>query len=69
MISIKKSVPFLNANLLMATILMVLDGLLYDGSGVNLVQSTALGMTEMSDGFRNALNDRFSLEVYETDIT
>jgi len=45
--STNKSTPFLKVNRLMATILIVFKGYLFDGSGLNLLQSTALGMTEI----------------------
>jgi hypothetical protein len=66
--SIRKSVPFLKASLLMATMLIVFKGYLQEGSGIKRVQSTALGITLIISGFRKALRVRFSLEVWDTEI-
>ena len=50
----------------MTTIFMVFIGYLFEGSGLNLLQSTALGMTDMFLGLREALIDKFSLLMCET---
>lgn len=45
--STNKSTPFRKVNLLIATILIVFKGYRLEGSGLNLLQSTALGITEI----------------------
>ena len=66
MTSIKRSTPFLNANLVIMTILIVFNGNRLVGSGMNLLQSTAFGITEIFFGSSDALRDRFSLLICET---
>ena len=43
-------------------------GYLFEGFGVNLLQSTAFGITEILRGSKDALNDKFSLLTWDTDI-
>ena len=50
----------------MITIFIVFNGNRLVGSGVNLLQSTAFGMTEMFLGSSDALKERFSLLIWET---
>ena len=66
MTSIRRSTPFLKANLVMITIFMVFKGNRLVGSGVNLLQSTAFGITEIFLGSNDALKDRFSLLICDT---
>lgn len=47
--------------------LTVLSGYLLDGSGLNLLQSTALGITLMFLGSNDALILRFSLLIWDTE--
>lgn len=65
--STNKSTPFLNVNLLITTILTVFNGYLLDGSGLNLLQSTALGITLIFLGSNDALMLKFSLLICDTD--
>jgi hypothetical protein len=62
------STPFLYTNLLINTIFIVCCGYLRDGSGVNLVVSTALGIVDTNDGCILALKHKFSLHVFDTQI-
>lgn len=68
MTSISKSTPFLKVSLYIQTIFIVLRGNLFDGSGLNLLQSTALGITDMSNGLKLALKVKFSFDVWETEM-
>ena len=54
--------------LAMLTMFIVFKGNRFDGSGLNLVQSTALGMTAILYGSRAALKVKFSLLVWDTEI-
>ena len=67
--SANRSIPFRKVSLEMATILIVFNGNLLEGSGLNRNVSTALGITEIRFGFNDALKDKFSLLAWETDIT
>lgn len=66
--STSKSTPFLNVIRHITTILIVLRGYLFEGFGVNLLQSTAFGITEILLGSKDALIDKFSLLTCDTDI-
>jgi len=46
----------------------VFRGYLLEGSGLNLLQSTALGITDISEGLKLALSVKFSFAVCDTDI-
>jgi hypothetical protein len=52
--------PFLYTNRLSITMLIVFCGFLFDGSGVNLEGSTALGMVDTRSGCMLARRTKFS---------
>mmetsp|Transcript_4398 Transcript_4398/g.9892 ORF Transcript_4398/g.9892 Transcript_4398/m.9892 type:complete len:279 (+) Transcript_4398:3-839(+) len=64
-----RSTPFRYTSLLSSTMFTVFCGLRREGSGANLVVSTALGMAETRVGCTAARRTRFSLQVWDTQIT
>ena len=53
--STRKSIPFLNVSLETITIFILFKGNLLVGSGVNLNESTALGIADILSGDKHAL--------------
>lgn len=66
--SSNKSTPFLNVNLAKNTIFIEFKGYLFDGLGLNLWQSTALGITDTLLGSNYTLKVIPSFDAWETEI-